>query len=459
MKIAVLNGSPKDMVSVTMQYVLYLQKKFPRHELAIHHVSRDAKKMEKDEDAFRALIDAVQTADAVLWATPVYVLLVPGPYKRFIELVFERGAQAAFRDKHAAALTTSVRFFDHTAHAYLHAVSEDLGMHFAGAYSAEMYDLVKQDERRRLTLFWEAFLQAAEERTPTPRRFNPLTSSPPLYSPGPTQLQKPLATGGRKILVLSDAAPGGNLQRMVERLCACFAEPPEVVNLNQIKMRTGCMGCIQCALDNVCAFRDADDVYGVYQKLVAADIVIEAGTVHDRYLSARLKTFWDRGFFNNHVPILVGKQVAFLVSGPLAQIPNLRQTLQTMPELGQANLAGIVTDECGDSARLDALLEQLARRLLRCAEQGYVHAPTFLAKGGHKVLRDEIWASLRFVFHADHKYYKEHGLYDFPRRSLGIRLTEAWYRLLLHIPGFRKEFRRRLRTEMIRPLEKVVEEA
>ena len=459
MKIAVLNGSPKDMVSVTVQYVLYLQKKFPQHELAIHHVCRDAKKMEKDEDAFRAVIDAVQEADAVLWATPVYVLLVPGPYKRFIELVFERGAQAAFQDKYAAALTTSIRFFDHTAHAYLHAVSEDLGMHFAGAYSAEMYDLVKQDERRRLTLFWEAFLKAAQQRAPTPRRFNPVTGSPPPYSPGPTQQAKALATGGRNILVLTDAEPGGNLQRMVERLCACFAEPPEVVNLNQIKMLTGCVGCIQCAMDNVCAFRDADDVYGVYQKLVAADVVIEAGTVHDRYVSARLKTFWDRGFFNNHIPVLAGKQVAFLVSGPLAQVPNLRQILQTLPELGQANLAGIVTDECGDSGQLDALLEQLARRLLQCAEQGYVHPPTFLAKGGHKVLRDEIWASLRFVFHADHKYYKKHGLYDFPRRSLGTRLQEAWYRLLLHIPGFRKEFRRRIRTEMIRPLEKVVAEA
>ena len=68
-------------------------------------------------------------------------------------------------------------------------------------------------------------------------------------------------------------------------------------------------------------------------------------------------------------------------------------------------------------------------------------------------------AILRFVFHADHKYYKKHGLYDFPRRSLGTRLQEAWYRLLLCIPGFRKEFRRRIRTEMIRPLEKVVDEA
>ena len=33
MKIIVLNGSPKGDISVTMQYVRFIQKKFPQHEL------------------------------------------------------------------------------------------------------------------------------------------------------------------------------------------------------------------------------------------------------------------------------------------------------------------------------------------------------------------------------------------------------------------------------------------
>jgi len=33
MKITVLNGSPKGIKSVTMQYVQYIQKMFPQHEL------------------------------------------------------------------------------------------------------------------------------------------------------------------------------------------------------------------------------------------------------------------------------------------------------------------------------------------------------------------------------------------------------------------------------------------
>ena len=144
MKIVVLSGSPKGDVSVTRQYVRFLEKKSPQHEFMILNVCHDSKRLEEDEGAFDTAIKSIQDADAILWATPVYVFVVPGPYKRFIELVFERRAQAAFEGKYAFILTTSVRFFDHTAHAYLHGISEDFGMHVAGTYSAEMYDLLKE---------------------------------------------------------------------------------------------------------------------------------------------------------------------------------------------------------------------------------------------------------------------------------------------------------------------------
>ena len=141
MKIAVLNGSPKGPTSVTVQYVRFLQKKFPQHEFTLLDVCQDARRLEEDPAAFDSVVETVRAADVVLWATPIYVLLVPGPYKRFVELLFERGAGDAFRGKYAAALTTSIRFFDHTALGYLEATSEDLEMHFAGAYSAEMFDV------------------------------------------------------------------------------------------------------------------------------------------------------------------------------------------------------------------------------------------------------------------------------------------------------------------------------
>ena len=123
--------------------------------------------------------------------------------------------------------------------------------------------------------------------------------------------------------------------------------------------------------------------------------------------------------------MFVGKQLGYLISGPLQQIPNLRQILEAYTELQRANLAGIVSDDCQDCAELDGVLDGLARRLVACAQSGYLAPPTFLGVAGRKLFRDEIWGSLRFVFHADHRYYQRHGLYDFPRRSLKTRLTEC----------------------------------
>ncbi len=305
MKIVVLNGSPKGQISVTLQYVRFLEKKSPQHEFTILDVCHNSKRLEEDEGAFNETVKTIQDADAVLWATPVYVFVVPGPYKRFIELVIERGAQAAFKGKYAFILTTSVRFFDHTAHAYLHGISEDLGMHVAGAYSAEMYDLLKKEEQERLALFWDFCMKVAEERMPMQRRFDPLREQPFCYSPGPSQTK--MQSGGRRIVIVTDAQVDSTLHGMVVKVRDCLADAVDVVNLNEIRMLCGCMGCIQCGFDNVCVYRDADDVFGVYQKLMAADIVVEAVTIKDRFLSAQLEDLLGSWVLQQPHPDLSGK--------------------------------------------------------------------------------------------------------------------------------------------------------
>ncbi len=456
MKIVVLNGSPKGMTSVTMQYVRFLQKKFPQHEFTILHVASELLHLEDSPSAFQKTIDAVAEVEAVLWAFPLYVLLVHAHYKRFIELIGERQVQAAFQGRYAAVLTTSIRFFDHTAHNYVHGICDDLDMKYWGGYSAEMYDLLKDDEQKRFLRFAEDFFAAVAGRTATSKVYPPVQCHPFDYVPGPP--------GGVidarqwRTLVVTDAqAHDTNLNRMIDRFRNSFAEPPEVINLQQVKIRAGCMGCIQCGLDNVCVYRETDEIYEVYQRLMLADVLVLAGSIRDRYLSSRWKLFFDRGFFNNHVPIFVNKQMGYLISGPLQQIPNLRTMLEAHTELHRANLAGIVTDECVASQELDQLVDGLARRLVWCAQTGYIGPPMFHGVAGRKLFRDEIWGSLRFVFHADHRYYKQHGLYDFPRRSLKQRLMTAAVTLLTKIPPFRKKFLQRIRTEMIKPLERIVD--
>ena len=409
-----------------------MKKKLPQHEFTILNVCHEIKKLEDNHEAFQEVLRSVAASDGVLWAFPLYYMLVHAHYKRFIELIFAKGGEA-FKDKYTAVLTTSIHFFDHTAHDYMNGICDDLGMKFVGSYSAAMDDLLKEEERERLLLFADDFFHAIQNGVATPRRFQPVVHSGSSYDPGPPATK--VDTFSKNVVIVSDADdPTSNLAKMVAQVQAHFQGQTTVVNLHQISIKGGCLGCCQCGLDNVCVYKDTDDVCEVYRKLMAADVVILAGSVQDRYWSSRWKLFFDRGFFMNHVPIFVGKQMGCLVAGPFGQLATLRQTLEGYVEMQQANLAGIVTDECGSSQELDRLLEGFAGRLIDYAAAGYIRPPTFVSVAARKLFRDEIWAELRFLFRRDHRYYKSHGLYDFPRRSLKTRIVDAGFTLLLMIP-------------------------
>ena len=140
------------------------------------------------------------------------------------------------------------------------------------------------------------------------------------------------------------------------------------------------------------------------------------------------------------------------------QLPILRQFLEAYVECEQANLVDIVTDECGQNLDLDRLLDDFARRLIGCATADYVRPPSFYSVAGGKLIRDELWSSLRVVFQADDRYFRTHGLYDFPRRSLKTWISDGLLTLMLKIPSFRREFRKKMKEGMIKPLAKVLED-
>ena len=457
MKITVLNGSPKGIISVTMQYVHYIQKEYPEHEFNIINISQRIKKIESDESAFQEILNEVKFSDGVLWAFPVYFFLVPANYKRFIELIFERNAESVFADKYTACLTTSIHFFDHTAHNYIHAICDDLNMRSVESFSADMGDLRKAAERERLHLFAGNFFDAIENRAPTPKSYIPVARRDFDYLPG--EAGDSVNAGGKKVVVVTDSQEYQvNLVRMVEKFQASFSGEIEVINLHALDIKGSCLGCIQCAYDNQCVYQGKDDYIDFYNtKLKTADILIFAGTIQDRYLSSRWKMFFDRSFFNGHAPSLIGKQIGFIISGALSQIPNLRQVLEAYVEIQHANLVGIVTDEYGDSAQIDSLLQNLARTLVQFADSGYVKTPTFLGVGGRKLFRDEIWGRLRFPFRADYLTYKKLGLFDFPQKNYKMRIQSAIMSLLLKSPAFRKEVNKKMKDEMIKPLQKIIE--
>ncbi len=83
----------------------------------------------------------------------------------------------AFENKYAAVMTTSIHFYDHTAHNYMRAVYKDLNMKYVDAISLDILDMMKEERRQEILAFAEGFIKAIREQAATSRLFNPLTFS------------------------------------------------------------------------------------------------------------------------------------------------------------------------------------------------------------------------------------------------------------------------------------------
>jgi len=438
MKIIVLNGSPKGKYSITLQYVNFLQKKFGQHEFKMLNISQLIKKIEKEKAYFDELIQDIDRADAIIWSFGLWVLAVPAQYMRFIELISERKAEYAFSGKYTAAISTSIQFYDHTAHNYMRAVCEDLNMRFVESVSFYILDFMKEEKRQDLTLFFESFQSTIENNLATTRQFSPIEIISFTYQPG--EIQSRIETDKKILVITDDSREDSNLGKMIRHFLAMFKKEPELIDLNDIDIKGACIGCMTCGYEYKCHYKDGfEDFYN--NRVRAADILIFAGEMKGRYLSSTWKTFFDRAFFWNHTPSLENKQIAYIISGPISQNANLSQIFEGNVTARQfANLVDIVSDESGDSAQIDAILQRLADQAVFYADRSFIRPKNFLSVGGHKVFRDEIFGHIRGVWQADYRHYRKNGLFDFEQKKWGLRIMNFFLLAACKIPSFRKKY-------------------
>ena len=412
MKVVIINGSPKNAKnSTTMQLAAIIKNKFDDHEYPELSVGATILSLEKNTSKLNAVFTEISEADAIIWSFPVYVFVVPSQLMRFIELIQLHGPKNMLKGKYATSISTSFNFFDQTAHTYMREVCEDMGLQYFEGFSASAMDLGKPELNQNILGFTREFYYLSENKLPIENKSTPVSRHGFVYQP--KDIEKIQKTGNQSVLVLSDAKRDDtNLHMMTDVFVKTVGHPVRVMNLNDVDIKGGCLGCGKCFSTAVCAYKD--DFLSFFNEYVRpADAIIYAAAIQNRYVSATWKKYFDRNFVNGHIPILNGNPMGFLFSGPLRQIHNLREIFTGQAEVGRNPFIGFQTDECADGELLTSQISAFSEKVNRMLADPWMRPLTFLGVGGHKIFRDLVY-SMRTLMVEDHKYYTEEGLYDFP---------------------------------------------
>ncbi|HPG87314.1 MAG TPA: NAD(P)H-dependent oxidoreductase [Spirochaetales bacterium] len=423
LRVLIVNGSPKGEHSLTLQHSLYMLGQEPAVEWTVLQAGEALSPIDYDESWLRAAIDEIERADAILWSTPVYTMLVPWQLLRLFQLVKEAGRNAVFKGKYATSMMTCFHYYDHLAEAWLRATCEDLGMAYMEGRTADNMDMLRNDHRASMRFFMREFVEACRSRSPLERKYAPLSDRPsPRFELAATGA---IAKDGQKaaprtVLLTDEYRKDGNLSRMIDAFVDAYPYPVEVVDINDFPYEAGCHGCLRCELVGECDRKDGFQEF--YLNLVdTCDALVFGMNLEGRYLRPVWKLFLDRTFSNGHRTSMMGKHTAYLVAGPLRSLPNVRQFLEGKDNVGRENCMAIIGDEYDDSALLGRLLRDGAVRLARAIDGRYQKSVNFLGWGGLKIFRDLIYG-MRGVVRDDHRFYKTHGLYDFPQKDIPKQL-------------------------------------
>ena len=443
MNILILNGSPKGNYSITLQTLLYLQKRHPEHSFEVLHVGQKIKALEKD---FTPALDAIGKADALVFSYPVYTFIAPSQLHRFIELL--KVYKPDLSGKVATQVTTSKHFYDTTAHRYIQDNCADLGLPFIRGLSADMDDLLTEKGQQEAENFWNYFVWQREKGFFVPA---PPASAP--YTPVPAHsCEAPSGEKKGDVVIIADLKPEDTqLAAMVGRFRAKLPYATRVVNLREYPFRGGCLGCFRCAADGKCVYTDGFDEF-LRTKIQTAQAMIYAFSIKDHSMGSLFKMYDDRQFCNGHRTVTIGMPVGYLISGPYSREENLQTILEGRAQVGSNILAGIATDERDTDAAIDRLAECLHYAL----EHKNTQPQNFLGIGGMKIFRDLIW-QMQGLMREDHRFFKSHGQYDFPQKKRGRMMAMYLVGGLMSNPKLQKKMGNKMNEGMLMPYKKLLD--
>lgn len=444
MKVLVLNGSPKGDYSITLQTVKYWEILFPKHEFEVLHVGQRIKSLEKD---FSQAVAAIEHAELLLFSYPVYTFIAPCQLHRFIELLKESGV--SLEGKFATQLSTSKHFYDVTAHRYIQDNCQDMGLKYIRGLSADMEDLTTKKGQKEAEQFFKYVCWSVEHDL-----YEPIPEVK--ESSEPVEVTVPVTKEREKkkdIVIVTDCElENTQLKNMIARFQVVLPLKTRVVNIGEYPFRGGCLGCFNCAVSGKCIYVDGFDEF-LRKEIQTADAIVYAFTIKDHSMGARFKMYDDRQFCNGHRTVNMGMPIGYLVSGNYSKESNLQMIIEGRAQVGSNFLAGVATDEKNPDAEID----RMARNLLFALKNKYVPPQNFYGIGGMKIFRDLIW-QMQGMMKADHKFYKEHGQYDFPQKHMGKMLMMYLVGAMISSPKIKGKMGNAMNEGMIAPYKKVLEE-
>ena len=442
MRILVINGSPKGKYSITWQTVNYLEKLNPQHEFITIHAGQQIRKLEKD---FSSVCEEVEKADVLLFSYPVYTFIAPYQLHRFFELLKDSGVD--LKGKYATQITTSKHFYDVTAHRYVQDNCQDMGMKYVRGLSADMDDLTKKQGQQEAIAFWNHFLWSVEKDfcEPTP------IEAQAHFAIVATETESVTPKKGQVVIVTDVKETDTSLQAMINRFCAVLPYNTKIVNLNEYPFAGGCLGCFNCAVDGKCIYKDGFDEF-LRNEVQGGQAIIYAFRIKDHSMGSRFKLYDDRQFCNGHRTVTMGMPMGYLISGNYKQEFNLQMIIEGRAQVGGNILAGIATDETDPDKEIDMLAANLSYSL----ENKNTQPSNFYGVGGMKIFRDLIW-QMQGMMKADHKFYKQHGQYDFPQKKLGTMLAMYLVGAMISNPKIKSKMGNKMNEGMLMPYKKVLD--
>ena len=445
MQVLVINGSPSGKNSITLQTALFIEKHFKKIEFRYLHVGSGIHAIEK---SFAESEEALRSADLLIFAYPVYTFLVPSQLHRFIELIKEHGVDLS--GKYATQLTTSKHFYDTTAHQFIEDNCDDLGLRYITGLSADMEDLLHKKGQTEALKFFRYVCWNMKHGLYEPARYASSAQNTVGAGSGGNGTPAP----SKRIVVITDLPSDGSdtaLADMIGRFrenvsCTC-----DVINIREFPFKGGCLGCFHCAADGTCIYKDGFDSY-LRNNIQTSDAIVYAYTIRDHSMGSRFKMFDDRQFCNGHRTVTMGKPVGYLVEGDLANEPNLITLMEARAQVGGNFLAGIAVS----GVDMGREVNQLALRICYAADHAYNPPKNFYGVGGLKIFRDLIY-QMQGMMKEDHRFYKEHGFYDFPQKRKGTILGMYLVGAIMTNKKLKKKLGNKMTEGMLMPYKKILE--